>query len=464
MSDSPALFDIEHNTIHPIPADKRHGTFSYLFTIWFGTNMNILTVVTGALATQLFGLSFLQSCVALILGTAAGTIFMALHAAQGPTLGVPQMVQTRGQFGSYGSVVIVAAVILMYVGFTAANVVLGGQSINQVCPSINIDLSVVIVCVVSLIAAVFGYDLIHEYSKYVSIIIAAILVLVFVMMVAVIGLPKSFFTTGSFTWANFIGTFSLAALWTLSYAPYVSDYTRYMPKETGVVPAFWATYLGAGVGSIIPEILGAMIGIVVGPSGSVVAGFAAASGHLAIPVMILFTLALASATAVNMYCGVLAILTFVQTFVKDWMPALKSRLVVSGVMFVIALIIGIYGQANFLGAYTNFLYVLLYVLVPWTAINLVDYYLIHHGSYDVESFIKTDGGVYGYIQWPAFACYVVGIIIEVPFISQELYTGPIAKALGGADISWIVCLAVISPIYYFVCKGRAKGFAPAPAE
>jgi NCS1 family nucleobase:cation symporter-1 len=104
------------------------------------------------------------------------------------------------------------------------------------------------------------------------------------------------------------------------------------------------------------------------------------------------------------------------------------------------------------------------VLVPWTAINLVDYYLIHHGSYDVDSFVQADGGIYGRFQWVAIGCYVIGFIIEVPFMSQELYTGPIAKMLGGADISWIVCLIVISPLYYFVSKGRAKGLAPAAAE
>jgi NCS1 family nucleobase:cation symporter-1 len=46
-------------------------------------------------------------------------------------------------------------------------------------------------------------------------------------------------------------------------------------------------------------------------------------------------------------------------------------------------------------------------------------------------------------------------------MSQTLYTGPIAKMLGGADISWIVCLVVISPVYYLVSKSKAA--APAVA-
>jgi NCS1 family nucleobase:cation symporter-1 len=453
--DSPPLFAIEHNTIQPISKDKRHGTFSYLFTIWFGTNMNILTVVTGALATTLFGLDIVTGSLALLLGTVIGTVFMALHAAQGPQLGVPQMVQTRGQFGSIGAIVVVAAVILMYMGFIASNLVLGGQSIHSVASGISVNKGVAVLAVVSLIAAVYGYDLIHEYSKYVSYITGTLLVVVFVMLVTVVGLPKGFMTTGSFTLPNFIGAMSLAALWTLSYAPYVSDYTRYMPENTGVVPSFWATYLGAGLGSIFPEILGAMIGVIVG-NGDVVAGFTHAAGFLALPIVVVFTLSLASATAVNIYCGVLSILTFIQTFVTDWMPGKTARIVVSVALFAVGLAVGIIGQANFLANYMNFLYILLYVLVPWTAINLVDYYLVRHGSYDVASFVKSDGGVYGRFQWPAIACYVFGFVLEIPFMSQTLYTGPVAKMMGGADISWIVCLAVVSPVYFYVSKALMK--------
>jgi NCS1 family nucleobase:cation symporter-1 len=454
--DSPPLAAIEHNTIQPIAADGRHGTWSYLFTIWFGCNMNVLTVVTGALATTLFGLDFIPACFALILGTLVGTVFMALHAAQGPQLGVPQMVQTRGQFGSVGAIVIIGAVILMYMGFIASDMVLGGQSINSSFKGVSINEGVVLVGIVSLIAAVYGYDLIHEYSKYVSIITGAALLAVFVMLVFFVGLPKAFMTTGTYTLPNFIGTVSVGALWTLSYAPYVSDYTRYMPKNTGVVPSFWATYAGTVLGSIFPEILGAMIGLIVG-KGSVVTGFVAASGALALPIIVVFTTALACATAINIYCGVLACLTFAQTFAKGWMPGLTARLVTSFVIFAVGLAVSIIGQAHFLDNYMNFLYVLLYVLVPWTAINLVDYYLIHHGSYDVASFVKADGGIYGRFQWPAIICYFAGILIEAPFMSQTLYTGPIAKMLGGADISWIVCLAIIGPAYYFVSKPRAKG-------
>jgi hypothetical protein len=41
---------LEINTIQPIPFDSRHGRARDLFTVWFGTNLHLLTIVTGGLA------------------------------------------------------------------------------------------------------------------------------------------------------------------------------------------------------------------------------------------------------------------------------------------------------------------------------------------------------------------------------------------------------------------------------
>jgi NCS1 family nucleobase:cation symporter-1 len=107
---------------------------------------------------------------------------------------------------------------------------------------------------------------------------------------------------------------------------------------------------------------------------------------------------------------------------------------------------------SFLAHYEDFVLLLLYVLVPWTAINLVDYYLLRHGKYDVESFFRHDGGIYGRLNSAAVTCYFLGILIQLPFVASALYTGPVARALGGIDLSWIVGLLVTSPTYYWLAK------------
>ena len=72
---------IEHHTIYPIPAAERHGRARDLFTVWFGSNIMILTIVTGALATMRFGLSLAAAILAILIGNLIGGIFMAIRSA-----------------------------------------------------------------------------------------------------------------------------------------------------------------------------------------------------------------------------------------------------------------------------------------------------------------------------------------------------------------------------------------------
>jgi NCS1 family nucleobase:cation symporter-1 len=94
------------------------------------------------------------------------------------------------------------------------------------------------------------------------------------------------------------------------------------------------------------------------------------------------------------------------------------------------------------------------VLIPWTAINLVDYYVLRHGQYDISALFERDGGRYGTFNWVAIGCYVAGILVQIPFLSTTLFTGFAASAIGGVDISWIVGLAVICPLYYVLMRPR----------
>jgi purine-cytosine permease-like protein len=97
---------------------------------------------------------------------------------------------------------------------------------------------------------------------------------------------------------------------------------------------------------------------------------------------------------------------------------------------------------------------LLVVLVPWTAINLIDFYLIHRGNYDLDSIFAADGGIYGRFNGQAILAYVIGILVQIPFMATPLYTGPVADKLGGADLSWIIGLVATAPIYYLLARGR----------
>jgi NCS1 family nucleobase:cation symporter-1 len=278
-----------------------------------------------------------------------------------------------------------------------------------------------------------------------------VLVLTVAWIIWVHGLPADFLTRNEFNGAGFLGTVSAGALWQIAYAPYVSDYSRYMPQDTGAKPAFWASYWGCTLGSFLPMVLGAMVGLAA-PQGNLVAGLASLTRGIAPLVLVTFSVGVAAANAMNLYCGALSALTFGQTLLPRWSPGPQARTLMALTLFGLSLMGAVWGRAAFLVNYEHFISLLLCVLVPWTAINLVDYYLLKHGVYDVASFLRQDGGIYGRINVPAVTCYVIGILVQLPFVVSHLYTGPVARALGGVDLSWIVGLLVTSPAYYWMAR------------
>jgi NCS1 nucleoside transporter family len=445
---------LERRTIDIIPLAERHGKPRDLFTIWFSSNIMPLTFVTGALAPAVFGLSFWWSLIAIAAGNVVGALFMALHSAQGPRLGVPQMIQSRAQFGYFGALLVVLVAVAMYVGFFASNLVLGGQSLNQLASGISVNTGIIICAVVSLVITIFGYDMIHAVNRWAVVLFGGVMILSLIFIVGVHGLPGNFLSTGHFTGGGFLSAISLGVLWQIAYAPYVSDYSRYMPPSNESGSTFWNSYWGTVLGTILPMLLGAIVGVA-STNPDQIAALHTLSGGVGWLVMLIFALGIMDTNSINLYGGVLCSITTGQTFARRWLPGARVRAVLSVAIVALSLILAIGLQSNFLANYTNFILLLLYVLIPWTAINLVDYYLIRRGEYDVEAFFDPSGGPYGRVGWIGIAAYFIGIAVEVPFMSTELYTGPAASAMNGTDLSWLVGLVITVPLYYLLAVRQA---------
>jgi NCS1 family nucleobase:cation symporter-1 len=448
-----SALEIEQYTIAQIPEDQRHGRPRDLFTIWFTSNLIPLAIVTGALATVAFGLPFVPALLAIAVGNLVGGLFMALHSAQGPRLGVPQMIQSRAQYGTVGSLLVVAVVVFMYVGFFASNLILGGQSLNVLASGVSVDWGIVISGVGSLLITVYGYNMIHGLNRWMAIVFGVVMVLI-VILTVVHGLPAHFFSAGKFSWTAWVSAaVTTGVLWQIAYAPYVSDYSRYMPADKGVRPTFWFSYAGVVLGSAGPMMIGALVGLASTNSNLVeeIDKLTVGIGWL---VMLVFVVGIINSNAINAYGGMLCSITVGQTFREGWLPKARTRIVISTIFVGVCVIGAVAYQSTFLTSYYNFILFLLYLLVPWTSINLVDFYLIRRGRYHVPSFFRRDGGQYGRIQWETVAVYLIGFAVEVPFVNTTFYEGPIARSLNGTDVSWLVGLVVTVPLYYFSASRR----------
>ncbi len=118
----------------------------------------------------------------------------------------------------------------------------------------------------------------------------------------------------------------------------------------------------------------------------------------------------------------------------------------------VAVAIAYLGYKSFVTNLSNFLDVLLVIFIPWSAVNLVDYFWVRRGRYDVASFFTPDG-LYGKFSWRGLLAYAIGLAAEWPFVSQPDYTGPLVKTLGGADISWLVGWFVAAFVYLLLARG-----------
>ncbi|WP_207938257.1 cytosine permease, partial [Pseudomonas sp. 51_B] len=76
-------------------------------------------------------------------------------------MGIPQMIQSRAQFGTLGALLVVVIAGVMYIGFFASNIVLAGKTIHGIAPSVPMPGAIVIGALSATAIGVIGYRFIH---------------------------------------------------------------------------------------------------------------------------------------------------------------------------------------------------------------------------------------------------------------------------------------------------------------
>ncbi|MGA7173919.1 MAG: cytosine permease [Candidatus Dormiibacterota bacterium] len=451
---------IEGHSIDFIPESERHGKPRNLFFIWWSSNMQMTTVLTGIIAAAL-GLSFPWAVVAIVIGLVVGGVVMCLHSWQGARLGLPQLQQSRAQFGFIGAIAPAAVAIFMYVGFFATSNLLGGQAISDGLPAIPLSVGVIFCAVATVVLAVFGYDEIHRWARWWGYLFLVVF-LAFTISLFTRGLiPAKVWNFGPLAGGPFVLMISIAAVWIISYAVYASDYSRYLPRGASAAASFWYSYAGAVISSGWLLALGALLGVIMPKAISDTVGVTLhLVGPVAIPMMVVIALGVIFVDALNVYGASLCLLTITEQRRRLLGTGRSARVGVIVAISVIAVVIGIVGSASFLTNYSNFLSFLFYLIMPWSAVNLVDFYIIRHGDYQPNWFFDPKGPYSG-VAWSALLAYLIGIACEVPFMSTSIYEGPVARMWDGADISWIVGLLVAGCVYFVCAKAGLVPVGPA---
>lgn len=445
---------IEKHSIDYIPLAERHGKVWHLWPIWFSGDAHLATLAVGVIGIGLGG-NLLWTAIAVIAGCALGTFFMSFHSTQGPQLGLAQLIQSRPQFGYMGALLVWVVALVAYIGYNAFNEVLVAQSVRQLTgASREIDPPVIIIFTVlaAAIAAV-GYDWIHKTQRWLAYLMLAVLFVFTVAAAFTLRMPERHWRVDDFETLPFLVQFFAAAAYQLSWSIYVSDYSRYLPREVSVRESFWWTYVGAFIGGIWMMLLGTVAAALF-PAAEVAGAVQMAADTvmpgLGSPLLTSGLLGLVTITSLNFYGASLALLSIADS-VHPSPPTVTKRLVSLLLLTIVSIGLALVASKDFVHRFDDLLAVLLYLFTPWTAINLIDFYVVRRGHYSIRE-IFNPNGMYGRWNWRGLVSYGVGFVVMIPFVNSGIYRGPVAVQLGGADVSMLVGLPVSAILYWYLCR------------
>jgi NCS1 family nucleobase:cation symporter-1 len=309
---------------------------------------------------------------------------------------------------------------------------------------------IVVLAVPSAVIGIFGYAWIHRVMQATAVIVGVTVVVLFAQGLQH-ALPASETTLARPPAGLFAAGVALLVIDMLSFGPFTADYSRYLPAKTNGWRLFWANYAGNIVSTVASCAAGAYLAALL-PKLTPVAAVGQISGKWA---LIIMTFSLLNANTFNAYTGSFQVLALGSMWRRFKAESVLVRVIPFLAVLAAGTVIACYGYQQFVSNLSNFLDDLLILLIPWSAVNLTDYFLVRHGDYDVTSFF-TPGGIYGKWAWRGLAAYIIGLGAELPFVSQPDYTGPLVKQLGGADISWLVGWVVAAGVYLFLASGTRQ--------
>src|ERR1700689_3945764 len=205
---------IERKSIDYVAEHERHGRVIDQGPFWFLGNFHFFTIAIGFVGPSM-GLSFGFTSLAGTLGILFGTIFVAFHASQGAELGLPQMIQSRAQFGYRGVIVGLVGTLFTFIGFNVADCVLSAHGLNGILGCNESAVTITISAAAALLA-IYGHDWLPRIFRWCFLLCLPLYTLL-TLAIMLHWIPASHSGTGTFTAIGFFGQFAASASYNIAY-------------------------------------------------------------------------------------------------------------------------------------------------------------------------------------------------------------------------------------------------------
>lgn len=403
------------------------------FWVFFVTNVSISTWLIGVLIAQM-GVDLGDALLALLLGSALGAAIPAILAVMGPLTGLPQLEAGRFSFGLGGKKI---PALINWIGTVGMDVIQ-----NVVSAAALVELSglpfwgaLAVLVAIQLIIGVYGHHMVQEISRYSGIALGVLFAVIGCIALAKTnGLPVAH-PTASFK--DTLSALVLVVAYNISYAPYATDYTRYLPKETAArsvfLPVFLGLFLSLAVFGLFGYATAAMVADAT-PQG-VMTSLKALTGGFAPLVLLLIAFNSTPANAMNdnsaAYC-----------LIAGGLSIPRPIAAIFGALAGFA--VGIAASDSFIDFFENFLFLFAHGIAPWSAIILVHWAMAGR----LQPSLSTPRGfTRGFWLFAA----ITGLSVWL-FSANSLYTGLLTDAVGGVDVGPYIGFAVAAALYALSLK------------
>lgn len=447
---------IEEHGVEPIPEGARTASAGEFFRIAVGSTMTTTTVVLGTLPIAM-GLGFRAALTAIVLGTVAGAVILMPLALFGPRTHTNNAVASGAHFGVTGRIVGSFLSLLIAITFFTISVWVGGDALAaglaRLSPGLGSDWTAAagygLVGATIFVICIVGYRSLLAASRLIAPLFAGLLLL------GVVAFADDF-RLGAGSSPNGLALGGFAATWTaallivmansISYGPFLGDWSRYMPETESPRRIMVATFLSQAC-SLIPFVFGAATATLVADPADYVAGLVAAAPdwYVVILVVVVFVGAIAGGAASLYGTG----LDF-----SSVVPAL-SRLEATAAIGMTSILLVFLGRFvfNMVDTVNAFTTLILIFSAPWTAVMLIGAFT-RRGFYLAEDLQVFNRGQRGGAYWfhrglnaRALTAWALGSVTGLLLANTSLVAGPLRGVAGGIDLSFFASLLVAATTY-----------------
>jgi purine-cytosine permease-like protein len=449
---------IETRGVDMIPESERSSKASNVFYVLCGSQFAFGIMMIGSLPI-VFGLGWWPAFLAITVGLAIGSLVIGPIAILSQRTGTNGALASGAHFGVKGRVVGSFLNIVIALGFYSLMVWTGAQAFVAGghrlfgWPQENGTLLIgcILISAITATVAIIGHKLVVLFEKIGTWFVGSIVLLSLFTFASQfdVSYQGGAYLLGGF-WPTWMLSMLVVASVPISYAPFVGDYSRYVPNANSSMKLAAATSLGMFVGCWLAMVPASyMMSTVADFSTPFVTAIIGGS-----PSFWVAPLALAGifgALPNGGLCLYSAGLSLETLGLKLKRVTTTIIMTIIGFLLVLA---GVNDVVNMIHLIDAFVIMIIVGVSPWLAINLVGHYVVKGRYEPLDLHINSPSSSYWYsngFNIPAVVAWAIGLIVGLLFTSTSIFTGPLVKVVGGIDLSF-TSSAIVGALLYVALK------------